>query len=254
MQTEQKNGFRYCYSEVAPYHMEYAYKSINAPEYERCGDHADAFTDSAGNQYLVLSDGMGSGSMASLASRIAVRTFRKMVTSGMPAETAVKLVNMMLLTETSTENFATLDVLFLNADTGAVTMSKSGAAATLFYSNGQMQRMMSQSFPVGIVPDAMPSCRHVTTREGDAIVMLSDGIGEAEFPYIRQLLQQNLPLTEIVDFVCEKSAVFLGGVQRDDMTVIVARIHGTVNDKNCQSYTKSAFEEGEELKSFPKIL
>ncbi len=254
MQTEQKNSFRYCFSEVAPYHMEYAFKSINAPEYERCGDHADAFTDSAGNQYLVLSDGMGSGSMASLASRIAVRTFRKMVTSGMPAETAVRLVNMMLLTETSTENFATLDVLFLNADTGAVTVSKSGAAATLFYHDGQMQRIISQSFPVGIVPDAMPSSRHVTAQEGDAIVMLSDGIGEAEFPYIRQLLQQGLPLTEIVDSVCEKSAVFLGGVQRDDMTVMVARISSSTDDQNCHSMENSIPETRKFVSTPPKIL
>lgn len=254
MKCEQKKCFRYCFSEVAPYYMEYAYKSINAPEYERCGDHADAFTDSAGNQYLVLSDGMGSGSMASLASRIAVRTFRKMVTSGMPPETAVKLVNMMLLTETSTENFATLDILFLNVDTGIITVSKSGAAATLFYSNGQMQRISSQSFPVGIVPDAMPSSRHVTTNEGDAIVMVSDGIGEAEFPYIRQLLQQDLPLTEIVDSVCEKSAVFLGGNQRDDMTVIVARIVCETDDKNCQSLTNLMPETSRTMTSFPKIL
>ena len=192
--------------------------------------------------------------MASLASRIAVRTFRKMVTSGMPAETAVRLVNMMLLTETSTENFATLDVLFLNADTGAVTVSKSGAAATLFYHDGQMQRIISQSFPVGIVPDAMPSSRHVTAQEGDAIVMLSDGIGEAEFPYIRQLLQQGLPLTEIVDSVCEKSAVFLGGVQRDDMTVMVARISSATDDQNCHSMENSIPETRKFVSNPPKIL
>ena len=54
--------------------------------------------------------------------------------------------------------------------------------------------------------------------------MLSDGIGEAEYPYISQLLRQGISLTDLTRAVCEKAGVFLGGTARDDMTVIAARI------------------------------
>lgn len=222
--SQQKAGYRICLYEEPPYYLEYDIHSVNAPEQERCGDHADAFTDGKGNRYLVLSDGMGCGSTASLASRIAVRTLRRMVCSEMPPETAIRMVNTLLLSETNTENFATLDVLILDADTGELTLFKSGAAATLFCRRGLVQRVSSQSFPVGIVPDALPSCRRMTAYANDCIVMLSDGIGEAEYPYIRQLLGQGLPLSEITKTVCEKADIFLGGAAKDDMTVIAAKV------------------------------
>lgn len=221
---QQNSGCRICLFEEPPYYLEYDIHSVNAPEQERCGDHADAFTDGKGNQYLVLSDGMGSGSTASLASRIAVRTLRRMVCSEMPPETAIRMVNTLLLSETNTENFATLDVLILDADSGELTLFKSGAAATLFCRRGLVQRVTSRSFPVGIVPDALPSCRRMTAFANDSVVMLSDGIGEAEYPFIRQLLGQGIALSEITRTVCEKADIFLGGAARDDMTVIAARI------------------------------
>ena len=62
-----------------------------------------------------------------------------------------------LWTETSTENFATLDVLHFHADCGELSLYKSGAAATLFCHAGRVQRISSMSFPVGIVTDAAPS-------------------------------------------------------------------------------------------------
>ncbi|MDE6658153.1 MAG: SpoIIE family protein phosphatase, partial [Oscillospiraceae bacterium] len=154
LSLQQKNTYRHCYYQIPPYQLDSAIKSLNAPAYERCGDHADSFTDAVGNQYLVISDGMGSGSTASLASRIAVKTFKNMVTCEMSPESAIRLVNTMLMSETNTENFATLDILMLHADTGELTLYKSGAVATLFYHENKIQTISSKSFPVGIVPNA----------------------------------------------------------------------------------------------------
>ena len=235
VQLETGDGMRICLYEAPPYRLEYAMRSENAPAHERCGDHSDAFTDAIGDQYLVLSDGMGSGSTASLASRIAVRTFRRMVESGMQVPTAIRLVNSMLLTETSTENFATLDVLHFHADCGELSLYKSGAAATLFCHAGKVQRISSMSFPVGIVTDALPSRKRSSAFIGDAIVMLSDGIGEAEYPFISQLLRRDALPEEIVRAACEKCTLFHGGQSRDDVTVIAARVTSRIRAE----YTKN---------------
>jgi len=222
----QKNCCKYCCYEIPEYHLEYEIRSRNAPAYERCGDHADAFTDAVGNQYLVISDGMGSGSAASLASRIAVRTFRSMICCEMPVLSAIRLVNAMLMTETNTENFATLDISFLNADTGELTCYKSGAAATLLGRENQMRKITSESFPVGIVPDAVPSKDRFRTQEDDFIIMLSDGVNESEYAYIKQLIAQNPDADRLLQEIFDKAPVFSGGTVRDDMTVIVARVRG----------------------------
>lgn len=220
----EDGAVRVCLYQSPAYQLDWSMQSRNAPEYERCGDHCDAFTDCIGDQYLVLSDGMGSGSTASLASRIAVRTFRRMVLGGMAAATAIRLVNSMLMTETATENFATLDVLQFHADSGELTLYKSGAAATLFCHAGKVQRISSMSFPVGIVTDALPSRRHMSAYEGDTVVMLSDGIGEAEYPYISQLLRAGTTPVDLVQSAAGESGVFHAGVSRDDVTVIAARV------------------------------
>lgn len=231
---ETPSGVRICLYEAPPYQLECAMTSRNAPAHERCGDHADAFTDAVGDRYLVLSDGMGSGSTASLASRIAVRTFRRMVESGMEVPSAIRMVNTMLLTETSTENFATLDVLHFHADCGEMSLYKSGAAATLLCHAGKVQRISSLSFPVGIVTDALPSRRRTAGFDGDMLVMLSDGIGEAEYPYISQLLREQTEPEEIVRSACDKCTLFHGGQSRDDVTVIAARMTSRIR----ADYTK----------------
>lgn len=226
--VSQKQLTRYCFYEVPAYQLQYAIRSQNAPAYERCGDHADAFTDAVGNQYLIVSDGMGSGSSASLASRIAVKTFRNMVCCEMPIDSAIKLMNALLMTETNTENFATLDIAFLHADTGELLFYKSGSAAALFYRNNEMQQIASHSFPLGIVPDAAPSKINMHARNNDHIILLSDGVSDAEYPYIRQLLSHNPEPEQLVEAIFEKSAVFHGGAVRDDMTVIAARVQSRI--------------------------
>lgn len=224
MQVQHGDTIRYCFCEVPAYRLEHETVSVHAPSYERCGDHADAFCDSAGNSYLVLSDGMGSGSTASLAARIAVRTFRRMVCSEMPAATAIRLVNTLLMAETNTENFATLDVLQMDADSGEMSLWKSGATPTLFWHHGRLHRITAESFPVGIMTDAAPGKRRLFGMEEDLIVMTSDGISEAEYPYIREVLLRHPEPAQAAAEILAKAPVFHGGVCRDDVTVIVGKV------------------------------
>ena len=225
----QKRLTRYCIYEIPDYSLVYTIRSQNAPAYERCGDHTEAFTDAAGHQYFILSDGMGSGSAASLASRIAVRTLRNLISCDMSVESALRLLNALLMSETNTENFATADILFLNADTGEILFYKSGSAAALVYHDAEMQQITARSFPLGMMPDAPPSRISMHVQDGDRILLLSDGISEGEYPYIRQLLAQNPTPEALTDMIFEKAPVFHGGTVRDDMTVISARVTSRIS-------------------------
>ena len=230
------DAMRYCFYQKPPYSLEFSIRSIHAPGYSRCGDTADAFTDAEGNQYLLLSDGMGSGASASLVSKLAVRAFTRLVCSGMPCATAIRFVNAMLLSETSNEDFATLDVLFLNADSGELQLYKSGASSTLFLHGGQVMKISSPSFPIGIVPQAEPFRKTLSSFAGDRIVMLSDGIHEAEFPFVKELLLRCVPLGEMITQICEKAGIFHAGKADDDITVIAARVL-------CESQNPSAIPQ-----------
>ena len=147
----------------------------------------------------------------------------------MPVDSAFRLLNALLMTETNTENFATLDILFLNADTGELTFCKSGSAAALFCRNAEMQQITAQSFPLGMMPDARPSRTKLKSQNQDCIILMSDGISEAEYPYIRQLLTQNPAPEQLLNAIFEKAPVFHGGTVRDDMTVITARVKSKIS-------------------------
>lgn len=229
----QREGgiLRYCLYQKPAYEFEHDIRSIHAPGYARCGDTAEFFTDAEGNQYLILSDGMGSGASASLVSQIAVRAFVRLVSSGMPPETAIRFANTILLAETNTECFATLDILRLNADNGELQLYKSGASATLFLHHGQVMRIAAPSFPIGIVAQAEPFSRTLSALADDRIIMISDGINEAEYPFMKELLLRNMPLSKITAQVCEKADVFHAGKAEDDITVIAAAVRSTADMK-----------------------
>ncbi|MBQ8927739.1 MAG: SpoIIE family protein phosphatase [Oscillospiraceae bacterium] len=233
----QRNGdaVRAVLYEAPPYRLDSIVLSRNAPGCERCGDQTDCFTDAVGNCFLLLSDGMGSGNSASLAARISVRALRRMLLSGMGPDKAIRLVNTMLLSETNTESFATLDVLAFDADSGECALYKCGAAPTLMLHGSQVHRIAGMSYPVGMLPDAQADCRRFSAVTGDTAVLVSDGISEAEYPYIAQLLRRRLPLNEIAQDVFRQAQVFHAGTVRDDMTIILARMVSTVSVESAQN-------------------
>ncbi len=236
--TGEKNQLYYFYQEPA-YQLEVSQKSISAKEYPRCGDSIAMFFDPKGNQFLVLSDGMGSGNSASLVSQIAVRTFRQLVTAGLEECTVLRLLNLLLSAETGNENFTTMDILKLHADTGMLELFKSGASSTITCRGQQVRRIASPTFPVGISAYTEPFRKQWSASPDDRILLLSDGIHEAQYPFIKQILLQNLSLDAVTEEICAKAPAFCGGNANDDITVIAAavRTHRPAADMQAQNPT-----------------
>ncbi len=223
---QQGERRRYCLYEQPAYTLQVHLHRQTASGCTRCGDTAAVFTDPTGSQYLVLSDGMGSGSAASLASTLSVRTLTQLVTSGMDVETAIRLINTMLLCETSTEHFATVDVLRIHPDSGELTLYKSGAAATILQRGSRVLKVTSPSFPIGILANSEIFTKTVPAASGDRIVMLSDGIHEAAYPFIRELLLQQLPMEQVLAEIRRQAAAFHAGERMDDVTIMTATVCG----------------------------
>lgn len=215
---------RYRLCQRPKYRLEHFSSARHAQQENISGDSAVTFTDSAGNPYLVLSDGMGTGKYAAIESRMTTEMFRKFVSGGITGTAAVRMMNGLLLTKSPQETFATLDVAKFDLDAGALTIMKSGAAATLIRHDGKVSRISAKTFPLGAEPEGELEIRHIALRPDDIILMLSDGVSEDAYPLIRQLLESGATLEQIVTEICEKAAIFAGGTQRDDVTVCAARL------------------------------
>ena len=188
------------------------------------GDTSTVFSDGTGVSYVILSDGMGNGKKAAIESQLVVRMFRRLVSSGVNYNSAIKLINSIMLTKSQEESFATLDAVRIDLDTCEMTILKSGAASTLIRRKGGVVRIAAPSFPIGIYERSEVYCASETLNDGDIVIMCSDGISENEYPYIKELLRECSDVRKIVEEIAAKSDIFNRSQREDDITVLGLKI------------------------------
>ena len=191
--------------------------------YNENGDTFTSFGDGTGKSYIVLSDGMGNGKSAAVESKMVINLFRKLVGSGVDYRSAIKLINSIMMTKSTDETFATLDAVCINLDNCELTTIKSGASATLIRHKGNVIKIISPTFPIGIYSKSEIFSCNCDFEENDIIIMFSDGISENEYRFIKELLLSSDDLKKIVDEITAKAEVFNPTIHNDDITVIGIR-------------------------------
>ncbi len=201
------------------------YSATICAENSENGDTYAVFGDGAGKEYVILSDGMGSGKNAAVESRMVVKMFKNLIGCGVEYPSAVKIINSVMLTKSPEETFATLDVARIDLEMCGLTLIKSGASATLIRHRGNVIKIVSPTFPIGIYSKSEISVTECEFEENDIIIMFSDGINEKEYRFIKELLLSSDDLKKIVDEICAKADVFNPTLHSDDITVIGIRVH-----------------------------
>lgn len=95
----------------------------------------------------------------------------------MSLDASLKLVNSALLVKSGDESLATIDITGVDLYTGKAEFYKAGAAPTFLRKSGKGGYVESSSLPVGILGGVNFEKNAVTLRDGDVIVMVSDGRG-----------------------------------------------------------------------------
>ncbi len=186
-----------------------------------CGDTVSFFESDDGYFYSLISDGMGSGRKAELASRLASLYLEKLLTLGADAGETLNLLNKMLISKDE-EVFTTVDLLEIDKMTGSARMIKAGAAPTFVYRNGECFRLDACTAPVGIINEVRAAETKMKLKRGDYIVMTSDGITPTDpkpcLPKIGEKKSASALAAAII------SAWNENPVSTDDMSVSVVRI------------------------------
>ena len=221
------NGYsKLCLIEKTAFMLEFATSQKTGRGEEVCGDKYEIFQDGLGNAYLILSDGMGSGKMAALDSMMASSLLVRLLKAGVGFSAAVRIINSSMLVKSSDESFATLDVACVNLYTGRLDILKMGASATFVRTGKRVSCVEASSLPVGILRDLEPDKRSTILKEGDAVVMLSDGIEEKNYTFIREMLLKENPASpkELTREILEKSYESIEPAKADDITVLMAMV------------------------------
>ena len=190
---------------------------------EVSGDSMAVLTPSMNKRIFALSDGMGSGEKASIASKKSLSMIENFYRAGFEEGLILSLVNQ-LLCLVSEDNFSALDIAVVDLALGGVDIIKMGAASGFILRKSAVEVLRADTPPLGIVDRIAPTTARHQLYDGDMLVLATDGVVDA--------LGEN----GVVDVVDEAHTtnpqtladkLLLGALSRgaeDDCTVLVLRI------------------------------
>ena len=155
------------------------------------GDTGAWFKLDDGSLYVLLCDGMGSGSAASEDSTLAVKLLEQFLRAGVSPDAALRTLNGALALRGEAQGgFTTIDLLRVDLFTGDAAVYKYGAAPTYVRHGEKVSRISGSALPAGLAAgEGAPDKHGFTLRAGDCVLLVSDGVtGGGEDIWLRELL------------------------------------------------------------------
>jgi len=145
------------------------------------GDRGACFQTDGGIYYILLCDGMGAGEEAAAESRRAIRMLAGLLQAGQDPRRALETLNGVYILR-GDGSFSTVDLLAASLTTGQATLYKWGAAPSYYRSAQELKKIGTAAPPPGFgVGEAHKAEEHrLSLREGELLILLSDGAGGEE--------------------------------------------------------------------------
>ena len=184
------------------------------------GDRCFWFAGVECRYYILLCDGMGTGSEAARDGKIAGNMLKKLLSAGFPPEYALRSVNSFCALQ-GRAGAVTIDLAELQLDTGKAAIYKWGAAPSYVIHRGEPIKIGTAAPPPGLsVTDGRETVEKLSLRKGEMLILLSDGAG-GEDSLRASLEGRGEPPSELAARILDCS-------QRegtDDATVAVVRLN-----------------------------
>ena len=169
---EQPGEFLYTFYSTPMFSYDYS-KHASARE-EVNGDECVIFPVQD-KLYLVLSDGMGTGSLAAAESKTAISMAQSLLKAGVSIKNTVEIVNLALNLKSAGESGASLDILCLDLYDGKCTLTKAGAGESIVLHDKGVSRLYRDTLPLGILKEVKSTTHEFVLNNGDTIILMSDG-------------------------------------------------------------------------------
>ena len=217
--------------ETEPYTLEFGIARTKKHNSTISGDSNTIIKLKDGKILVAISDGMGSGDVAARNSKKVVLNLEKLLNTGFEEDRAVKLINSYMLVGKDSDNFATIDAMVFDPLLGLTEFIKIGACPTFICNKkGQVITVDSNNLPVGMIGDIEIETKTKLLKRGDVIVMVTDGVLDANYDKKEQAIVDLLKAVKttsaqrLADIMLQESIDSNFGMPKDDMTIIVARV------------------------------
>lgn len=194
------------------------------------GDNYAVLESEKGRVTVMLSDGTGSGEKAGKDSGQVLDLMEKMLEAGYEVDTAINMVNTALFAVGEDDNHPTLDICDLNLYDGSCQLRKVGGAATFLKRAQEVEQIAAGNLPLGIFGQVEVQPIDRKLRDGDYLIMVSDGVVDAFGEEYESTLSsviagiQDSNPGEIAERLMRIALCASGGRIRDDMTIGVIGI------------------------------
>ena len=214
------------WQERAVYTMDWGSSQLTETGSKITGDAYRSLTTDTGRFVLILSDGMGTGGNAAVDSAMTSDLLRRLLEAGVGCDAALKIVNSALLLKSGEETLATADVAAVDLFTGRAEFYKAGAAPTFLVKNGRAGYVQSDSLPAGILEGAAFEKSSLTLREGDRLVLVSDGVTATGADWVKSQLEAGASSSpqQLAESLAKTARERQQPGREDDITVLVAEL------------------------------
>lgn len=193
------------------------------------GDNFSFIYPEPGTVVMTLSDGMGSGETACEESESVVELLEQFIEAGFRKESAIKLINSILVLRSEEQTFSTIDMSIINLYSGMCDIIKIGASTTFIKRQDHVEIISSTTLPVGILNQVDYDVITKRLYDGNFVIMVTDGVidcipGIEKENFVEEFigeLKMNNP-QEIANAILNKALESNQGVPKDDMTVLVS--------------------------------
>ena len=215
------------------YHIQVGIASTKKADSPISGDTSTQIQLEDGKYLLAISDGMGSGPEARKNSKVAIKILERSLKAGFEKDLSVQSVNSAIYAGGQDQDmYATLDVGIMDLYAGKVEFMKHAACPTYLKRKDQVRMIQADNLPTGILPDIQLDVYEQDLEDGDLFVMCSDGVIEAGKEYLNKevwvkYLLEDMNLIDaqkIADIILSEAVDKDYGKEKDDMTVVVARV------------------------------
>jgi serine phosphatase RsbU (regulator of sigma subunit) len=147
------------------------------------GDFYDILPRPDGTVMVALGDVAGKASPAALLMALLLAMLRTLVDEELPLPALVQRLNLQVTRHAPASRFITLFLSSYNPATGRLLFVNAGQTPPLLRrQNGSIERLLSGGIALGMFAGSTYEAGEVQLEPGDALLLYSDGITEAESP------------------------------------------------------------------------
>jgi serine phosphatase RsbU (regulator of sigma subunit) len=173
---------------------------------------------------IVVTDVSGKGISAAILASILQGLLYAQLAQDLPLSTVVDVVNRFLCEKVAGEKYATMVIARLHSD-GLVEYVNCGHVTPLLMSQGVCSEVQGGNLPVGLLKDVTYESGTVKIAPGGRLVIVTDGVTEAEDPngdmYGSERLEKLVPHSAGIEDIFSSIGEFCAGTPlNDDCTIV----------------------------------